>query len=243
LNGDYYDWIVSKEHPEAFALEVYCDYELPISPVELHNNLLIHKKFTDSSSSSSSISSKNYEVITDSEITEFTVSLSIHTSKGFNGTIVEIGDMIYELVETTTLKPNIRINETIYSSVNKLANSDSWRVQDRGTSGTWFSPILLQFFSLTIAYSNGVIKTYINGVLDECVEVEISGLTLGTVRIGDFEGWVDDAWVFGRAILQDEAKAIYETYEFLFLFFLFLFFFVFLFLLLFFYFYFFFVYL
>jgi hypothetical protein len=219
LHGDYYDWIVSSTHPNGFPTEVHCDYKLPSASIQLSNGLLANQTF-DSSISGYNISngllvttsSTDFPVVTDSKDTEYTVTLSPYVSgSAYHGKIVQIGSIIYGLDEKT-MKPTVTEGSATHYSSNRLANSDAWKKASRGTGGEWYDPVKLEYFSLTITYSNGVLRTYINGLLDQYLE--ISGLSLGSVRVGGFQGWVDDVRVYSRALNQDEVKAISDSYKF-----------------------------
>jgi hypothetical protein len=219
LHGDYYDWTVSSARPQGFPTEVHSDYRLPSGSIQLSNGLIANETFDDaipgyniSNGYLVVTNTTEYPVIVNSEISEFTVSLSLYISEdSYYGKILDIGSIIYGLDEKT-MKPTITVGGRTYYSSNKLANSDSWENASGGSDGVWYDPVKLKFFSLTISFSDGVIKTYINGLLDEYLEV--SELTLGWVRIGGFKGWVDDVRVYSRALNQDEVKAISDSYDF-----------------------------
>jgi hypothetical protein len=82
----------------------------------------------------------------------------------------------------------INFNSSTYVSSNQLTNS----------------PVKFNYFSLILTYSNNVLKTYIDGELDQ--HIEMKGLVLERMKIRKFEGWVDDAKSYGRSITENEAK-------------------------------------
>jgi hypothetical protein len=228
MYGEYYDWIVSSSRPQGFPTEIHCDFELPLLPIKLDNGVLIHESFDNSVvegiiSNGLLTTSRNTDYIViskdddDDDTTEFTVSLSLFISNdAYYGTIVEIGGIVYSLDQSTT-KPMIKIgDETVFKSSNSLTNSDTWQTSSRGTDGIWHTPVKFKFFSLTITYGDGVLKTYINGLLDQYVEIEEElVLSLGIVRIGGFDGFVDDVWIYNRVINEEEVKSIFEHLKFI----------------------------
>jgi hypothetical protein len=211
IHGDYYYWIVDKNHP-GFSTDIHGDYRLPVLSVNLNENLRTSEDFDSSNDGSLSCTTDNtYTVITDDESTEFTIYLSPWISKSaYYGTIIEFGGVKYGL-DKDSMNPMITIGDVIHYSRNKLATSDSWRELASGTGGGWYPPVELKYFSLIITYFDGVLITYINGLIDQYIE--ISELKLGSVKTCEFEGSIDDVKIYNRAINADEAMAIFHGYE------------------------------
>ena len=138
MQGDYYDWIVSKTRP-GYPTAIYTDF----------------KGFESS-------------VKTDCD---FRISVKIHMDSGqYHGTLFQRGDLSYRL-DGKTLKPEIVYKGKCYRSTNVLGTADSWRYVDRGTNGKWYPPAKLKSFELTLTYKEGVLRTYINNLLDQRVEI------------------------------------------------------------------------
>lgn len=219
MYGDYYDWIVSSSRPEGFPTEIHSDFELPTQPVELEKNLIMHEDFSspiegevikDGLLESNTLT--NLEIIPENSSTEFTVSVSPYISAdAYSGRICKIGDIVYG-VKASTLKPYIKVGGDTYESTNVLGNSDVWKTENRGTGGQWYSPTKLKFFSLTITYKDGVLRSYINGLLDQSIEIQ--SLILGDVKVGGFIGSMTDCRVYDRELSSDEIKEISEQLTF-----------------------------
>jgi hypothetical protein len=104
LYGDYYDWIVSSTRPRGFPTEIHCNSELPTSPVDLSAGLIKHDiskqllHFTEDT---------DFVVIdVDGDYPAFTVSLLVYLSEdAYYGKIVEVGEVIYEVDETSIVIP------------------------------------------------------------------------------------------------------------------------------------------
>lgn len=220
MHGKYYDWIVSSSHPEGYPTAIHCDYEWPAQTIDLNEGLIIHETFDDSAEGEpyneySSAIVKEGILLTGNEQyasiplsnTDFTLSLSLQISHNqYQGEILSFGNLQYGL-DSLTLKPYIRIGEYRYDSSSKLATSDIWREQSRGTGGVWYTPSKLDFFNLTLVYADGILTSYINGLADQ--QLEVAGfLPSDSLHIGGFRGWVEDFHLYSRPLHQDEVKQL-----------------------------------
>lgn len=86
------------------------------------------------------------------------------------GILFQQGELSYRL-NKETLKPEVVYNGKCYRSTNVLGTADSWRSADRGTNGKWYPPVKLESFELTLTYKEGVLRTYINNLMDQRVEI------------------------------------------------------------------------
>jgi len=96
-------------------------------------------------------------------------------------------------------------NSEIISS-NILANSDAWKMQNRGTGGHWYAPVKPESFQLAITYEDGVLRTYIDGLIDQ--HAEIKELSLSEVVSGGFKGVIQNIRIYNRSLSQDEINMI-----------------------------------
>ncbi len=214
MHGDYYDWIVSVTRPKGYPTAIHCDFELPSDPVDLNNGLVKNEDFTGTVEGSAYtdkgvlVSTKNTSGILPAESSSaFSVSTSVYIYEGdYNGNVLKIGDMISWGLDRSTIKPYVKIGDVLYNSTNLLGNSDIWQTASRGTGGNWPTATKLKFFNLTLTYDNGLLRTYINGLIDQSIVVE--GLNLDDVAIGGFTGWVEDCRIYNRALLQGEVKEL-----------------------------------
>lgn len=213
MNGEYYDWIVSSSRPKGYPTGIYGNFQLPMADIDLERDLIKKEEFKTpidgvEIKDEMLVSHKNTNVtiVAANAAKAFTVSLSPYLSAdAYDGKIVQIGNITYGL-DASTLMPYLTIGDKTYKSTNRLGNSDSWKTANRGTGGEWWTIVKLRLFSLAFTYENGVLRTYINGLIDQSVDV--ANLTLGDVSIGGFEGFISDCSVYGRALAQDEVKVI-----------------------------------
>jgi hypothetical protein len=135
----------------------------------------------------------------------FTISMRLSIDhNAYAGEILHIGNLTYGL-NGETLKPYLTQGTTTYNSTNLLGTSDVWKSQNRGTGGQWYTPTRLGYFILTLTYTNGVLTVYRDGLIDQRVELTLSG---GAVSIGSFAGRVSSLRIWNTAFSQDQAKAL-----------------------------------
>lgn len=75
-----------------------------------------------------------------------------------------------------------------------------------GTDGKWLVPAKLKSFQLAITYNNGVLRSYINGLADQYIEVE--GLSLSNITLGTCKENIDAFKIFKRALTQAEIQKL-----------------------------------
>ncbi|NDW17343.1 T9SS C-terminal target domain-containing protein [Dysgonomonas sp. 216] len=215
MHGDYYDWIVSSTRPLGYPTAIHCDYEHPLGSIDLDGGLLVNEQFdgevqgTAETDKGVLLSTTTTNAVLSAQSTgAFSIVLSPYIYKGaYKGNILAFGDITYSLDENT-VKPVITVGNVKYNSSNLLGNSDVWKTANRGTGGEWYTPTKFEFFNLAITYDNGVLRTYINGLIDQYVEIE--NLSLNDVSVGGFIGWVEDCRVYDRALNQNEIKSLSE---------------------------------
>ena len=127
-------------------------------------------------------------------------------SSSYYGDIVKFAGLTYSLPRDERPKPLLKTEGKTYTSTNVLGSSDVWQRKSRATDGQWYLPTKLQTFQLVITYENGRLRTYINGLIDQSLEV--GGLQLSDVFVGGFNGVLDSIKIFNRALSQDEIKAL-----------------------------------
>ena len=213
MHGDYYDWIVSSSRPLGYPTAIHCDFALPDGPVDLEEGLLLWEDFNGTVEGNAQV--KEGVLVTTSETSArlkvksspaFTVSLSPYIYGGtYEGTLLRIGNLSYSL-DLTTLKPSVKVGEDVYQSTNILGTSDCWQREGRGTGGNWPTPEKHKFFNLTLSYADGVLTTYINGLIDQVLEVP--NLAVEEVNIGGFRGWVEDCRIYDRVLNQSEIRQL-----------------------------------
>lgn len=150
MHGDYYDWIVSSRWPEGFPTAIYSDFS---GFTTKKKSIFKRKKEVNNANS-------KYEIIT-------IIDLESHN---YSGEIYQL-DLFTYYLDRETLKLEIRFNNKVYKSSNVIGNSDIWQKMNRGTGGHWYPITKLPSFELKLTYQEGVLTTYINGIIDQRVKV------------------------------------------------------------------------
>ncbi len=216
MNGDYYDWIVSSSRPKAYPTGINADFQLPVKEINLEKDLIKKEDFnasidgfTTENGKLKSTKSTSFEFLKGNNSGQFTLSLSPAVSETtYDGEIFSTGTFSYGL-SASTMKPYVKIENRTYSSTNILGNSDVWKTTSRGTGGQWYTPTKMNFFSLSLTYENGILRTYINGLLDQSIEIQ--DLILGDIKLGGFEGWIEDCMLYSRVLSIDELRNIVQN--------------------------------
>lgn len=203
MSGNYYDWIVSSARP-GFPTAIKANFSFPKEKINLKKGLL---KQVDFGEELLDISINNDLKIDVPKLKSFSIVLTLSIDpNNYFGEILKSRDFIYGLESEEFPKPFIEIENKIYKSVNVLGSSDVWLTQNRGTTGKWFEPTKLSSFQLAITYEKGVLKTYIDGLLDQYIE--IADLKLQDLILGGFNGKISNFRIYKRAISQDEIRSI-----------------------------------
>ena len=184
MHGDYYDWIVSSRFPLGFPTAIHTDFVIPRSenipkPVDI-NKLNITGDF--------------------SVLLSFTMN-----SEQYDGTIAQIGNVTYG-INGDTMKPYIRVNDATYQSSNRIGNSDVWQMQRRATSGRWYEPTIPDVINFSFVYENGRLKTFIDGLLDQ--NIEVPNLSFRDFKTGDFGGEMKNSKIYNAAVSQHIIKIL-----------------------------------
>lgn len=160
MNGDYYDWIVSKDRPAGYPTSIICGFD-GFTPQMFgtrtgHSQNAVQLPYTFSTGE------------------DFLLSTTIDlTAEHPDGILLGLGKLTYRY-DPTTLIPEVSYGKNRFRSINRLANSDEWTRQRRATDGKWHQPTPLKEIEITLDYSDGQLSTYINGCLDQRVRLEPS---------------------------------------------------------------------
>jgi hypothetical protein len=205
MYGDYYDWIVNKQRPLGYPTGIQSNLDFPEKNIDLKRGIVAEKHFNLGKPTRPNEEPVHVSV-KKSNAKGFTISLTPRISHdAYNGTIFTMGDLSYSL-DGTTLKPLIALGDHHYSSTNVLGNSDTWKNESRGTGGKWYPVAKFEAFTLSVTYKEGVLRTYINGLLDQSIAVE--NLQLNDIFIGGFEGAIERYQVYNRALSQNEIQLL-----------------------------------
>ena len=154
MYGNYYDWIVSLQHPQGYSTGIACDF----------------KGFPDRKKKKM-IAASGKEIRFDHEkpfVLEQTITLG---ADNYQGCLLQLGDLEYYL-NGETMKPEIRYKGKVYTSTNVLGTSDCWKTQARGTGGKWYTPQKYGEVRLRMEYKKGVLCVYINDLLDQRIDFD-----------------------------------------------------------------------
>ena len=154
MYGNYYDWIVSLQHPQGYSTGIACDF----------------KGFPDRKKKKM-IAASGKEIRFDPEkplVLEQPITLGADT---YQGCLLQLGDLEYYL-NGETMKPEIRYKGKVYTSTNVLGTSDCWKTQARGTGGKWYTPQKYGEVRLRMEYKKGVLCVYINDLLDQRIDFD-----------------------------------------------------------------------
>ena len=153
MYGNYYDWIVSLQHPQGYSTGIACDF----------------KGFPDRKKKKM-IAASGKEIRFDEKpfVLEQTITLG---ADNYQGCLLQLGDLEYYL-NGETMKPEIRYKGKVYTSTNVLGTSDCWKTQARGTGGKWYTPQKYGEVRLRMEYKKGVLCVYINDLLDQRIDFD-----------------------------------------------------------------------
>ena len=154
MYGNYYDWIVSLQHPQGYSTGIACDF----------------KGFPDRKKKKM-IAASGKEIRFNPEksfVLEQTITLG---ADNYQGCLLQLGDLEYYL-NGETMKPEIRYKGKVYTSTNVLGTSDCWKTQARGTGGKWYTPQKYGEVRLRMEYKKGVLCVYINDLLDQRIDFD-----------------------------------------------------------------------
>ena len=152
MNGKYYDWIVSDWKTEGYATSI--NSEFAGFPERQDKSVMLPTKAPKFDKN------KPFDYVIE------VIPSNIEKS----GCIADFGKLRY-MIDKETLKPEIRYRKQTFRSSNKLASSDVWKTQRRGTSGKWYSPDKSEMFKVRLKYDGKWLETYVNGLLDQRVEL------------------------------------------------------------------------
>lgn len=200
MYGDYYDWIVSSVRPDGYPTAIRTNMNIPADSIDPDKGLLFHN-------GADPVPPGNMEAIDIPESEKFTVIATLSVDHdAFYGEIIKTDAFAYGIAQGEKPRPYIKVEDNKIMSCNVMGNSDAWKTQSRGTGGHWYAPVKPELFQLVITYEEGVLRTYIDGLVDQYAEVK--GLSLSEMVPGGFKGTIYNIRIYNRALSQDEVKAI-----------------------------------
>ncbi len=200
MQGDYYDWIVSSQRPQGYPTAIRTNVSVPTDDINLRRGLRLQKR-------PGKIAAEDPVTLSVPPTGSFTIALtlSLDSATGY-GEILQFAGLAYGIDSGRRPRPCLKSGKTAYISTNVLGNSDIWKQKNRGTNGQWYLPVMVNSFQLVITYDQQILRTYINGLIDQSVAMD--RLSLSDIVLGGFAGSVEDLRIYDRAFSQDEVKAI-----------------------------------
>lgn len=152
MQGEYYDWIVSRQRPQGYCTSIVADFD----GFQYGDQLGKGNNFRNGSTPATAV---------------WEEELTLDTAH-YAGTLVRWGKLTYAL-DGKTLRPEVRYKKKVWHSTNRLATADSWAQNPRGTQGNWYAPVKYPKVKLKLELTGTTLRTYINGSLDQNIELPI----------------------------------------------------------------------
>lgn len=215
MHGDYYDWIVSKSRPQGYPTAIYSEKNLKGLNTKADKSGIKEEGFTPSlkwfgkakvNNDHLNFTSQTYAEADTDDLTAFTLVLFPFMTSNEHGILFSFDGLTCGVSGGLYSKPYIAIKNAIFNSGNVLGTSDVWKQSRRGTGGEWYPPTLYDSFSYVLTYEKGELRTYVNGLVDQYIEVD--PLSLKDLTLGGFDGYLNDVLIYDRVLSQDEIKAL-----------------------------------
>lgn len=184
MYGNYYDWIVSNQRI-GYPTSICADFVWNAPEMNLEEGLL---------------DKKQTKKFLKKEMENFTISVNVipNADNRLPKHLLILGTLRVE-VDSKTQIPTLCINGKKYKSSNRLVTADSWQNHPRGTNGKWYEPMPHNQLIYTVTCEFGVVRTYINGLLDQTIYIN-------TPIRGNI---CSDGLLYNRALNQEEIKRLW----------------------------------
>ncbi len=200
MQGDYYDWIVSTQRPQGYSTAIKTNMLVPKEEIDLKKGLRLEKSI-------GRMAAGEKRILSIPQSGTFTIALTLSPDTlAWQGEILQFAGLTYGVNQGEMPRPTLAYKEKQYVSSNVLGNSNAWKKHQRATNGRWYPPETAVPFQLTISYDGYLLRTFINGFLDQSAPME--GLTLSEVIVGGFNGTIEKFQIYNRTLSQDEIKAM-----------------------------------
>lgn len=151
--GDYYDWIVSRNHPQGYCTAIRTDFEgfVPAKEPRI-------------------VTEKNLARMKWNARRPFTLVTMVRPNEALrgNGCLLQVGELSCWL-DAKTLKPEWRFRGRTFRSANTLGSSDRWREAPRATDGRWLAPLVPDTVQLKLVYRDGALRIFRDGLLSQTI--------------------------------------------------------------------------
>lgn len=239
MNGDYWYWIVNSSYPNGFPTAIHTNYVFEDEEFDFNDGLTVNYTFDSSSdgqivdrvgNNSAALNGATVsdgvlqtdsngnvqlnENIIDSD--SFTIAgfVEFDKSSGWGGTPFNFagGKLKYE-VNTSSYIPTLTVGGDSYNSSNLWSNSD-WYVNHgattNGATGTTNPGEV--YLAITYDAETGVMRTYINGMADQYVEIAADEIDLsGANLMGQYAGTMRDFRIYDHALTSQQLKKLMKA--------------------------------
>ena len=196
MNGNYYDWIVSKQRP-GYPTAIHGHFTWNEPAPALNQGLLQH---LEGAAAGKALKLKADKKSTTTIVYTFQANDTLPV-----GTIIEGNNWSWSI--QADKKPIMKVGKNGFASQNILGSADSWLDYGRGTNGKWYAPRMYKKVNLILEISPKGIITYINGLLDQnipavaklkSIQCNTTGVQPQAVRI------------YNRALTASEIEALQQ---------------------------------
>lgn len=222
MSGDYYYWIFSNQNgSKGFPTKVMGEADIPRAEVNLENGIVANKDYEDIGGAYKSIPGAESFVYTEPLSGQFSVSADIYAEGAYSGKLLDLGtaqlsietvDKAYGVngtgsSELIASRPALvlTVNGERYVSENIYADSDNW-INFGGTSGQYGYAKYDEFVNLTLVYDGDYLTLYRKGLVD--MKIKLADFGIEKVNVGGFEGFVENAAVYDRALNTEEIRTM-----------------------------------
>ncbi len=228
MNGDYDFWMVNSQYPAGYPTRIMGEVELPAEAVDLEKNLETSQKYDDIGGAFIS-TKETINVVNDGPGRgKFTVSANVYLDGDYEGDIIDMEQIKISVKNMPTkygddsesLENRPRVVVTFYDELeyvtsNVFGTSDEWQNHNIRTGGEYFFTQYDRFVNLTLSFDGDYLTLYRDGLVefkieDSSLPMEIVGFS--NVKVGGFDGLVEDVYVYRRALNHDEIKALCVDY-------------------------------
>lgn len=200
MNGDYYDWIVSEKRPKGYPTSIMVNGKLPVDNAKV-----------PAASAEGTLDGNKDVMLNVNAKNGFAIVLKLsHASDRLPGSNWDFGNFSYG-IDRETLKPYVITDGSVHNSSNKLATADGWKRYHRATDGKWCTPEIPDNVVISLVYAGGVLRTYVDGLLDQSVDA--AGLDLNQIKATVDTGVTTGYSIYPAPLSQDQVRKVKAAVE------------------------------
>ena len=203
MHGEYFDWIVSSERP-GYPTSIYGDFRWTEEAVDLEKGKMA-SEWPEGGMLLAAGDERKVDIPREWRKGDFTLFVSVEAGdEALEGRVCAGGGWSWE-ADSASFKPSLALGKETVRSCNVLGTADSWSRYGRGTNGKWYPVEPYSRFTLAVVAENGNLTTYVNGLVDQCVEGDCD---LRRLVIGGCNGRINGYTVYHRALHPAEVASL-----------------------------------